>query len=661
MSQLMSRTLNRSALNPLGWILPLGLLTALLALFELAVRAELQSDRQARLLAMSQDLASFANLLTYELHAAQYFSLGLKAYLEANDGRVDEKALAPWLTELQQRGAHIRNIALAPDNRITYIYPLAGNEGALGLYYPDVPTQWPGVKRVIETRQPLLIGPFELRQGGTGLVYREAIYLNGNQYWGVVSTVINADSLFAVLQERARQRAMDINIFDREQAQWVMPAGGVRGALQETIAISVVGRQWDLVAGAEAIPMPLRLQLMRWGGWFVALFSAYLMFQFMRSLSARVQANRDLEESEKRVKRIFSASPQGMALLENDSYWLEVNPSFCTLVGLQPDDLQGKTIVELFTPAEHSRVEAAMSEIDLGFVTNSVHFKQFEACLVSHEKDNFMGLVSLGICYRTATKTHWTLQIIDISERTRLDNLKRDFVSMVSHELRTPLTSILGGLKLLASGHVAKFEAGTAKIINIALQNGERLSLLINDLLDMEKLVAGKMHFKLHRYDLVLLLKKSLESIGAFAEQYKVLLTFEAPDNPIWVDVDDLRLLQVTTNLLSNAVKFSPAHGTVTLSVMLHSTRVRVLVCDQGEGVAEADQEKLFKRFSQVDSSSTRKKGGTGLGLAISKELIEIMQGNIGYSPASGGGACFYFDLELADERKAQDIRALES
>lgn len=266
MSQLMSRTLNRSALNPLGWILPLGLLTALLALFELAVRAELQSDRQARLLAMSQDLASFANLLTYELHAAQYFSLGLKAYLEANDGRVDEKALAPWLTELQQRGAHIRNIALAPDNRITYIYPLAGNEGALGLYYPDVPTQWPGVKRVIETRQPLLIGPFKLRQGGTGLVYREAIYLNGNQYWGVVSTVINADSLFAVLQERARQRAMDINIFDREQAQWVMPAGGVRGALQETIAISVVGRQWDLVAGAEAIPMPLRLQLMRWGG-----------------------------------------------------------------------------------------------------------------------------------------------------------------------------------------------------------------------------------------------------------------------------------------------------------------------------------------------------------------------------------------------------------
>lgn len=655
MPQLLSRLRNAFALSPLGWvkllgwILPPALLIALLALAELAVRAELQSDRQARALAMNQDLASLASVLTYELHAAQYFTLGLKAYLETNEGHVDEKALAPWLTELQVRGAHIRNIALAPDNRITYIYPLVGNEGALGLYYPDVPDQWPGVQKVIETRQPMLIGPFTLRQGGQGLVYREAIYLHENQYWGVVSTVISADSLFAALLKRARLRAIDINVYDREQGQWVMEDDGVRGDLQEVIAIPVVGRQWDLVAGAEDMQIPLRLNLVRWGGWLVALFSAYLLFQFIRSLSARMQASRALEDSQKRFKRVFSASPQAMALIENDNLWLEVNPSFCALVGLQSEELQGKKIIDLFVPAERERVLAAMQEIDNNFVINSAHFKQFEAHLESRAADHLMGLVSLGICYRTVKKTHWTLQIIDISERIRLDNLKHDFVSMVSHELRTPLTSILGGLKLLASGSFSAFDENATKIINIALHNGERLALLINDLLDMEKLVAGKMQFELQTHNLVPLLKRALESIEPYAEQYQVRLVFMAPDYALRVKVDDSRLLQVVTNLLSNAVKFSPSGGEVSLSIEVDGARVRVAVCDHGEGVAEMDQEKLFKRFSQVDSSSTRKKGGTGLGLAISKELIEMMQGTIGYLPAPEGGSCFYFELALAD------------
>ncbi len=655
MLQLLSRLCNPLSLSPLvrmkliGWILPPALLIALLALCELAVKAEFQSDRQARLVAMNQDLAGLASLLTYELNAAQYFTLGLKAYLEANDGLVDEKALAPWLTELQERGAHIRNIALAPDNRIAYIYPLKANKAALGLYYPDVPTQWPGVKAVIETRQPKLIGPFELRQGGIGLVYREAIFLHENQYWGLVSTAINADSLFAALLERAHRSAMSINIYDRGQDQWLMEGDGVSGDLQELIAIPVVGRQWDLVVGADMTQIPLRLNIARWGGWLVALFSAYLLFQFIRSLSARMQANRALEDSQKRFQRVFSASPQAMALIENDALWLEVNSSFCTLTGLQPDELQGKTIVDLFDSAEQARVLAAMQEIDTSFVINNAHFKQFEAHLASPGADKLMGLVSLGICYRTAKKTHWTLQIIDISERIRLGNLKRDFVSMVSHELRTPLTSILGGLKLLASGSFSGFDENATKIINIALHNGERLSLLINDLLDMEKLVAGKMQFQLQKHDLISLLKQSLESIEPYAAQYQVRVVFNTPDSGLWVKVDDSRLLQVMANLLSNAVKFSPPDGEVSLNIEVDGTRAKVVICDQGEGVALADQSKLFKRFSQVDSYSTRKKGGTGLGLAISKELIEMMEGTIGYQPAPDGGSCFYFELALAD------------
>lgn len=633
----------------LGWIMPPLLFIALLIFSELVVRGEVQADRQAHQLAMNQDLASLTSVITYELHAAQYFTLGLKAYLEANGGQVNEKALAPWLTELQVRGSHIRNIGLAPGNRISYIYPLAGNESAIGLYYPDLPAQWPGVKEVIETRKPKLIGPFALRQAGLGLVYREAIYLAENEYWGVVSTVLDADSLFAVLLERARQRSMDINIYDREQGQWLMASDGVRGDLQEAMAISVAGRQWDLVAGASVVQIPIRLNLLRWGGWLVALCSAYLLLHFMRSLSARMQATRALEDSQQRFKRVFSASPQAMALVENDSLWLEVNPSFCALVGLQPDELHGKKIIDLFAPNDRDRVLAAMQEIERNIRLDCEHFKQFEAHLASQAVDNLMGLVSLGICYRTEKKTHWTLQIIDISERIRLDNLKQDFISMVSHELRTPLTSILGGLKLLASGRFFGFDENAKKLLNIALQNGERLSMLINDLLDMEKLVAGKMQFQVQKHNLLSLVRKAFEEIESYAVQFDVGLVFKLPINALWVEVDDFRLQQVIANLLSNAVKFSPRGGEVTLSVEVDEARVRVAVSDQGDGIADEDRGKLFKRFSQVDSSTTRKKGGTGLGLAISKEMIEKMHGTIGYIPAPNGGSCFYFELTLVE------------
>lgn len=633
-----------------GWLLPLALLLCLLVLIESVVSIERQSARHDRLSAVNEDLASLASVLTYELNATQYFSLGLKAYIETNNGLLDEKSLAPWLTELQARGAHIRNIALAPGNRISYIYPLAGNEGALGLYYPDEPTQWPGVKAVIETRQPKLIGPFELRQGGRGLVYREAIYLSDGRYWGIVSSVINSDSLFAALLESARQHSVDINIYDREQGQWLLAAEGVRGELQERIAIPVAGRQWELAAGTAAVQVSSRVMLLRIGGWLVSLLSAYLLLRFMRSFRERARVNLALEQSQKRFKRVFASSPQAMALIDDQHHWLEVNASFCLMMGWQADEFNGKTIADLFVPAERERIANLMQEIRNAYAIHSSHFQQFEAQLESHTAAPLMGLVSLGICYHTPDKTHWILQIIDISERIRLENLKRDFVSVVSHELRTPLTSILGGLKLLASGQFSGFDERATKIIQIALQNGERLSLLINDLLDMEKLIAGKVQFDLQRHNLPSLLARAVEAIEPYAAQYNIALEFNPPDTALWVEVDDLRLIQVVTNLLSNGVKFSPPGARVTLGIELHEQQVRVFVRDQGEGIAAADQGKLFKHFSQVDSSSTRKKGGTGLGLAISKELIEAMQGSIGYMPAPDKGAYFYFELPLVNK-----------
>ncbi|WP_049628964.1 ATP-binding protein [Cellvibrio sp. pealriver] len=628
------------------WIIPLLLLVAMLGVIEVLISIERSSARQGSLKETGLKLAGIGSSLTYELDATRYFTMGLKAFVEANAGNLNEHFLEPWLTELQTRGAHIRNIGLAPGNRITYIYPKEGNEAALGLYYPDLPNQWPSVKEVMETRQPKLIGPITLQQGGQGMIYREAIYLEDGRYWGVVSTVMNADSLFSSLRQQALAQELSINIFDRDTEHWLLQPESVEGSLQERISLNLPGRKWELVAGLNDNQLSSRVTMLRFGGWLTSFVMAYLMLRVLLAWREREQADQALYISQNRLKRVFASSPQGMALVDERQQWLEGNDSFCRLLGIARDGFTGKSIEELFVPRERERVRNLMAAIQEAHQQGNKHFEQFEAFLHSHTKGDVMGLVSIGISYRSGTHTHWIVQLIDISERLRLESLKHEFVSIVSHELRTPLTSTLGGLKLLASGQFQQFDEQVLMIIHIALNNSERLALLINDLLDMEKLIAGKMQLSLKSHELQNIIEQVNEQMSAYAAQHKVNVVLQCADEPLWCNVDELRLQQVLTNLLSNAIKFSPAGGQVILGVEANAGQARLFVRDFGEGISDENQHKLFKQFSQVDSSSTRKVGGTGLGLAISKELVEAMQGSIGFLSPADGGAYFYVDLQ---------------
>ena len=235
----------------------------------------------------------------------------------------------------------------------------------------------------------------------------------------------------------------------------------------------------------------------------------------------------------------------------------------------------------------------------------------------------------------------------DITERKRIAQMKREFVSTVSHELRTPLTSISGALGLLAGGVLGDFSVQVQDMIGIAHTNSQRLLHLINDLLDMDKLMAGKMRFDMQVQPLMPLIEQTIRDNQAYADQHGVQLDFAERSDAAVVEVDSQRVQQVMANLLSNATKFSPKGGRVEVRATRRGEQVRIAVIDHGPGIPAGFQDRLFQKFSQADSSDSRQKGGTGLGLVISKKLVEHMGGQIGFESVAGEATVFFFDLPI--------------
>ena len=185
------------------------------------------------------------------------------------------------------------------------------------------------------------------------------------------------------------------------------------------------------------------------------------------------------------------------------------------------------------------------------------------------------------------------------------------------------------------------------EILDIALRNTTRLTELVNDILDFEKLQSGKMQFEFKAVDLCIVAKESLSLVSPFTDQYGARVRLDFPDEPVVVRGDVQRLSQVIVNILSNAAKFSPIGSEIAISVFHRDGIGRVEIADRGSGIPEDFRERLFERFSQADSSTTRKSGGTGLGLNICKSIIDAHGGRIDYTSSVGVGTTFFFEIPL--------------
>lgn len=362
-------------------------------------------------------------------------------------------------------------------------------------------------------------------------------------------------------------------------------------------------------------------------------------------ITALKSALEQMRVGEMKLRALFDLSPVGFALNRmSDGRFLEGNAALCEPTGYTLPELRQLRLRDLTAP-EYAALDG-QSEAQL---RADGHTEPVIREYLRKDGQRYPVQVQSVLF-----KDHRGLEMIwsvvqDISERQRIERMKSEFVSTVSHELRTPLTSIGGALTLLLSGTLGVLPDSALPLLQIAHRNSLRLTALINDLLDMEKMAAGQMDFRLRRQNLRPLLAQSVEDTTSFAEPYSVRINLDASAADCLVEVDEGRLLQALGNLISNAVKFSHAGGVVEVVASRLPDSVRIAVIDHGEGIALAFQSRLFSKFSQADASDTRRKGGTGLGLAITRELLAHMGGEVGFVSVPGQGATFWIDLPCAD------------
>ena len=227
--------------------------------------------------------------------------------------------------------------------------------------------------------------------------------------------------------------------------------------------------------------------------------------------------------------------------------------------------------------------------------------------------------------------------------------LKSQLITTMNHELRTPLTSIVGSLRLLSSGTMGPIPENAKDLLNVATRNSDQLAILVNDILDIERLHSGIIEIEMHPLNLTVMVEQAVKLNAGYGEEYGVIFVTKDLTDEINISGDETRLLQVMANLLSNAAKFSPTGETVTISIDKSENIARVSVSDNGRGIPEELRKTIFDKFVRGDNIDARNTGGAGLGLNITKAIIEQHGGTIGFNTEVGVGSTFFFTLPILE------------
>ncbi|POF32289.1 CHASE domain-containing protein [Roseibium marinum] len=574
---------------------------------------------------------------------------------------------------------------------VHFIEPYDINKGAHGFDVGSNATRRQAFEKARDTGQPVATSRITLvqeRGEQFGVLVFMPVYKQGTapetieerrQYIdGYMVGVLRGDDIVnAALDDIAREQ-FTFRLFDdsaRPDEQFLFQSrraddgvGGLDetgvfgGATQFTVTtlIDFAGRHWRF----EINPTPEFLAQNRSANSWIILLGGVLITGFIASffllVSGRsemlramvMEKTRSLSISEHRLaqaQRIASLGNWELDIETGVFWWSdEVN----RILNTKPD--KASKTVDLFLAFIHPDDRSLISSEMTRLLNNRGALNIDCRLLLSDGAEKVVQLQAEVACEEGERPTRVIGTLQDVSERKKLDRMKDEFISTVSHELRTPLTSIQGSLGLLMAKAGANVDEKSQKLLQLSYDNCQRLSRLVNDILDIEKIAAGKMEYRLETVEICRLVSDVVERQQSFAEKYGVEFEqqFDVPE--VHVKLDQDRFNQALVNLLSNAAKFSDEGDKVEIRVSLNSAgEASISVRDHGQGIPEAFRSKVFEKFAQADGSETRMKGGSGLGLNITKKIIEAFNGTVEFESEEGVGSIFTFTLPvcLPDEK----------
>jgi two-component system phosphate regulon sensor histidine kinase PhoR len=356
-------------------------------------------------------------------------------------------------------------------------------------------------------------------------------------------------------------------------------------------------------------------------------------------------------EDKTKIETIINSLTDGLIVIDQQSRLVLANPFISRLIGIEVDDYDAPLPLML----EKSRYDIEFKEVSFS--------DALEKVLIGGE--NLKNELLIATVPPIIFQVFWVplkdlegkiggavILLHDITDFVELDRMKSDFISIVSHELKTPLTSIKGFVRLLAAERVGPVTEKQRHYLEIVQKQTESLTLLINDLLDLSKIEAGIIEVRHEPVLLSELVRGVIMQLDNMAQEKGTVLKIEIPKDLPLVSGDTDRLNQVFMNLIHNAIKFTPQGGEITIKATSMGEDCLVKVMDTGIGISSQDLSKIFNKFYQVDSSSTRQQSGTGLGLPISRQLVSAHGGEMWVNSTKGKGTTFSFTLPFHNTRK---------
>ena len=365
-----------------------------------------------------------------------------------------------------------------------------------------------------------------------------------------------------------------------------------------------------------------------------------LLIHIVRDVTERKLADQKL----RLAASVFENASEGIVITDVDGTIQSVNPAYTTITQLREEELSGKN-PRILQSGQHDREFYEQMWASLG---GSGHW-QGEIWNRRKNGEIFPQWVTINaIKDNRGRTTNYVGVAWDISELKASQRMKEEFITTISHELRTPLTSVLVSLGMLKTNMQEQLPEQAQKLITLAHSNSRRLVRLISDILDIEKIEAGKMTFHFEHLELAVLVQRVIEDSKGLAEQAQITISSQFLTADARINGDADRLMQAFTNLLSNAIKYSPPGDSVDVVVGEQGSMLRIEVTDHGPGIPKEFHNQIFKKFAQVGQSGTGREAGTGLGLSIAKLIVQQHGGQIDFQSTPGMRTTFSIDLPRA-------------